>query len=210
MFKTAAVVLGLAASASAFSAPALRARTARQGPVMADVEEVSAAIPFVKKPKNLNGELLLDIGFDPVGFTNNKSPEQIRILREAEIKHGRVCMLAVTGFIVQELVAPYQKAPFNEPNPINALVTAPWFGIVQIILVAGILENATKNYPNPRLPGDIGFDPLGLSKDGIKEEYAVAELKHGRLAMIAVLAFYVQIAQCGKPVLQHTFEIFSP
>lgn len=119
-------------------------------------------------------------------------------------------MLAILGFIVQEILAPYQQAPFNEPNPINALVVAPWFGIVQIIFVAGIIENATKNYPNPRMPGDIGFDPLGLSKNGIKEEYAIAELKHGRLAMIAVAAAYVQISQCGKPVLAHTFEIFSP
>jgi hypothetical protein len=171
-----------------FAAPAMRAMAPSRAVNVVMSDDLSAAIPFVKKPKNLNGELLLDIGFDPLGFTSGVDMEQIENFRVAELKHGRVCMLAVTGFLTQELLAPYQAPPFNEPNAINAFAVAPFLGI----------------------PGDIGFDPLGLSKNGIKQEWAEAEIKHGRLAMIAFLAFQIQTNLSGQPVIALTFDIFSP
>jgi hypothetical protein len=36
------------------------------------------------------------LGFDPLGFSNWID---VRWLREAELKHGRIAMLAVVGFI---------------------------------------------------------------------------------------------------------------
>ncbi len=56
------------------------------------------AIPGTERPKNLDGTLPGDIGFDPLGFSN---VIDIRWLREAELKHSRVAMLAFLGFIVQ-------------------------------------------------------------------------------------------------------------
>lgn len=56
------------------------------------------------------------------------------------------------------------------------------------------------------MPGDLGFDPLRLSADGIRENWALSELKHGRLAMIATLAFFVQAAVSDKPILEQTYE----
>jgi hypothetical protein len=41
-----------------------------------------------------------DVGFDPLGISNLID---VRWLREAELKHGRVCMLAATGMIVQDV-----------------------------------------------------------------------------------------------------------
>jgi len=198
----------LLTSALAFNGPVARPRASASKVVMAQ-SDFSKAIPFVPKPEALNGELLCDIGFDPVGFTKGKSLATITKYREAELKHGRLCMLAVTGYLVQEAVSPFQKAPFNEANPINALGMVPAFGIAQIILAAGLIEYNTQGYEG-RIPGDVGFDPLGLSKDGIKEEWAVAEIKHGRLAMIAFLAFQFQLQQSGKPIIADTFEIFTP
>jgi hypothetical protein len=192
-----------------FAAPAMRAMAPSRAVNVVMSDDLSAAIPFVKKPKNLNGELLLDIGFDPLGFTSGVDMEQIENFRVAELKHGRVCMLAVTGFLTQELLAPYQAPPFNEPNAINAFAVAPFLGIVQIVLFCGAIELATRNYEG-RIPGDIGFDPLGLSKNGIKQEWAEAEIKHGRLAMIAFLAFQIQTNLSGQPVIALTFDIFSP
>lgn len=59
------------------------------------------AIPGTDRPKNLDGTMVGDIGFDPLGFSNWLN---LNWAREAEIKHGRVAMLAATGMIVQDLV----------------------------------------------------------------------------------------------------------
>ena len=40
--------------------------------------------------------------FDPAGFLDGKSVAEIKMLREAEVTHGRVSMLATVGFLVQE------------------------------------------------------------------------------------------------------------
>ena len=58
------------------------------------------AIPGAGRPKNLDGTMVGDIGFDPLGFSNWLN---LNWAREAEIKHGRVAMLAATGMIVQDL-----------------------------------------------------------------------------------------------------------
>lgn len=41
-------------------------------------------------------------GFDPLGLATDKSLEELKYYREAETTHGRVAMLAVLGFLVQE------------------------------------------------------------------------------------------------------------
>jgi len=33
------------------------------------------------------------------------------------------------------------------------------------------------------VPGDFGFDPLGFADNGINPDYAIAEIKHARLAV---------------------------
>ena len=58
------------------------------------------AIPKSERPAALDGTLVGDVGFDPLGFS---SLIDLRWLREAELKHGRVCMLAATGLIVQDV-----------------------------------------------------------------------------------------------------------
>ena len=44
--------------------------------------------------------------FDPAGFTEGKSVAELKMLREAEVTHGRVSMLASLGFLVQESFHP--------------------------------------------------------------------------------------------------------
>ena len=44
--------------------------------------------------------------FDPAGFLENKDKLEVYRLREAELTHGRVSMLAALGFIVQEKFHP--------------------------------------------------------------------------------------------------------
>merc|ERR1719316_2651524 len=40
--------------------------------------------------------------FDPLGFLDDKTKEEILMFREAELAHGRVSMVAGLGFLVQE------------------------------------------------------------------------------------------------------------
>lgn len=60
--------------------------------------EKSLAIPFLSAPKNLDG-LIGGKGFDPFGFSDFLP---VKFLQEAELKHSRIAMLAVVGFIATE------------------------------------------------------------------------------------------------------------
>ena len=56
--------------------------------------EYSESMPFLVKRPQLSG-YVGDVGFDPVGFSEILPMDW---LREAELKHCRVCMLATVGF----------------------------------------------------------------------------------------------------------------
>jgi hypothetical protein len=62
----------------------------------------SKAMPFLSQPEGLDGSMAGDVGFDPLGFSTFLD---VKWLREAELKHGRICMLAWTGCIVQVCAA---------------------------------------------------------------------------------------------------------
>eukprot|EP00418_Pyrodinium_bahamense_P089797 CAMPEP_0179041576 /NCGR_PEP_ID=MMETSP0796-20121207/16228_1 /TAXON_ID=73915 /ORGANISM="Pyrodinium bahamense, Strain pbaha01" /LENGTH=335 /DNA_ID=CAMNT_0020737945 /DNA_START=69 /DNA_END=1072 /DNA_ORIENTATION=+ len=65
-------------------------------------EEVrmSEAVPFLKYPAQLDGWVGAEKGFDPLGVTDALP---VYLVREAELKHGRVCMLATVGWIATDL-----------------------------------------------------------------------------------------------------------
>jgi len=146
--------------------------------------------------------------WDPAGFTKNT--DKLVKYREAELKHGRIAMLASLGMLVQEITGGWKNdyGLFDGSGPYSALVTTPRLGLLQIILVASIIEVSTGGYVG-RVPGDLGFDPLGLSENGIDPNLAIAELKNGRLAMIASIAFFVQSAISGEGVIKTTFDVLS-
>merc|ERR1719201_906589 len=65
-------------------------------------EDMSKALPFMKRPQLLDGTLAGDVGFDPFNFAGDDKANLIN-MREAEIKHGRLAMLAVVGWPLAEL-----------------------------------------------------------------------------------------------------------
>merc|ERR1712194_407571 len=71
-------------------------------PTNKDNENMSQALPFAPKPKLLDGSLAGDVGFDPFGFAG-KEKADLMYMREAEIKHSRLAMLAVIGWPLAEL-----------------------------------------------------------------------------------------------------------
>lgn len=119
----------------------------------------------------------------------------------------RLAMLATLGMFVQEVTGGWKNdyGLFDGSGPWSALVTTPKLGLFQILLVITIIEVTTSKYEG-RVPGDIGFDPLGFSDKGIDPNLALAEIKNARLAMIASIAFFVQSAISGEGVLKTTFD----
>merc|ERR1712241_346844 len=79
--------------------------------------------------------------FDPAGFSKVGDKEGFNNLRAAEIKHGRVAMMAALGGVVQHFV----KFPGFEKVPagFSAVTTAPGsFGFIALLAVSAGLELA--------------------------------------------------------------------
>merc|ERR1719253_2061474 len=188
-----ALLACVAASASAFTAPAGFMRTtARKSAVSSmQMQDKSYAMPFLSRPAALDGSMAGDVGFDPLGFSNYFD---LKWLREAELKHGRICMLGCLGFWTQELV--HLPLPgFDAKLPLDAFFTVPTSGLWQIFFTLGGIEVLSNNgkitpgdmFAEGRSPGDIGFDPLNLGgDDAALRRFELAELKHARLAMIGL------------------------
>ena len=84
----------LAATAGAFLAPAPVST-----PVVARAEN-SEAFPFLKRPEKLDGSMIGDVGFDPLRLAEVQV--DLTYARGAEVKHGRIAMLAVVGYAAEE------------------------------------------------------------------------------------------------------------
>ena len=80
-------------------------------PVMA--LERSAAIPFLKRPPALDGSMVGDVGFDPLGITTTikELGGDLNYVREAELMHGRQSMLACVGFVFPGAYTPGLHRP---------------------------------------------------------------------------------------------------
>merc|ERR1719203_2663678 len=220
--KSVAVLAALAVPAAAFApSPPAALRTALNSDAVAD----EAAAPAPAAPAAFCNGLVGGEGaepipwrwdgvrsskdFDPVGFTE-RAPEWIGWFREAELKHGRIAMLAALGFVVPEFVrVPGEQFSFEAiPQVIgahDALIDTSmkqiliWISLAEAMTLAAISNMAGFD----REPGDYGFDPLGLfpTTKEAQDEMRVKELKNGRLAMIAVggMVAGAQISGHGFP-----------
>merc|ERR1712226_1118544 len=122
------------------------------------------------------------MGFwDPLGFSADVSPGKIAFFREAEVKHGRVCMWASIGYLYGELFHPFFGGRLD--GPAYKLATEVslknfWLALAFVLAIpeffwsvksikpgTGILGG---EYAEGRVPGDFGFDPLNL-KEGFDQ-----------------------------------------
>jgi hypothetical protein len=142
----------------------------------------------------------------------------VKRLREAEVMHSRVAMMATLGYIIGESTPTitygmdvHHTIANNQIPEIPGTVLFPFFLTINIIEAL----RASKGWVEPGLgplftlrenyyPGDIGFDPLGLKPANAKEfdNMAAKELSNGRLAMLAVAGMCVQEQINGKGILE--------
>ena len=122
--------------------------------------------------------------FDPLKLSKGISPERFDLYRTAEMKHGRVAMLCVVGYVVPEIYrfpgdVAYGLKFADVPNGLDAIAAVPALGWAQIVAFVGAVEYS----------GTLGDFEIG--KPDFSPEVLAArqsqELTHGRLAMIATL-----------------------
>ena len=152
--------------------------------------------------------------FDPAGFLDGKDKLEVYRLREAELAHGRVSMLASLGFVVQEKFHPLFSGDGGPAiDQIPALPIWLWgamlagIGFAEQTRIAkgwAKVDPATNKAASALregyMPGDLGFDPLNLKPADATEFRLMQEkeLSHGRLAMIAAAGFLAQEAVSGQ------------
>ena len=171
----------------------------------------SQALPFAERPTSLDvkvGYECGDVGFDPLGLSNHEvgpfdTPEEhMAWMREAEIKHGRICMLGTIGWIGVDLG---MKAP-GLPKDLVGIssyaahdVTVAQGGLAVLMFACGVFEIAgagaiAASLKGERVPGDFaltgGFGRNGQDLQKLREN----EIAHCRLAMMAFSGIVTQSA----------------
>ena len=190
-----------------------------------ELPKMSQSMPFMERPAALDLTLPGDVGFDPLGFAKTK--DDLLNYREAEVKHARLAMLAAAGWPISELfdrkianwldLQPLVDASDRAPSVLNGGLgkVSPVYWAACLVAAAAIdvygISKARKNEPE-YFPGNLGFDPLGLypkDKAG-QERMQLAEIKNGRLAMIAITAFAFQEFVSKFGVVDETPVFFKP
>ncbi|KDO42913.1 hypothetical protein CISIN_1g0225291mg [Citrus sinensis] len=178
-------------------------------------------------PEYLTGEVPGDYGYDPFGLS--KKPDDFSKYQAYELIHARWAMLGAAGFIIPEA--------FNKFGA-NCGPEAVWFKTGALLLDGNTLNYFGKNIPinlvfaviaeivlvggaeyyritngldlEDKLHPGGPFDPLGLAKD--PDQFAllkVKEIKNGRLAMFAMLGFFLQAYVTGEGPVENLAKHLS-
>ncbi|VEU33413.1 unnamed protein product [Pseudo-nitzschia multistriata] len=187
---------------------------------------MSESIPFLKCPAVLlESDLAGNVGFDPLGLAT--SDELLLDYREAEVKHARLAMLAAVGWPISELEDRNIAEFFNAPSVLDDGDRVPsvlnggldridprfWgfcLGMSAAIDMYGVSKSrrGSADY----FPGNIGFDPLNLfppDREG-REKMKLAEIKHGRIAMLGVVGYVSEEYVTKMAVVDDTPVLFQP
>jgi len=250
-----AIVLSFASSAAAFTGPqtsfsvdtSLQARKklAKRGKAAPKAKASGAspsaqawansvpsiALPYTTAPGTLDGSMLGDVGFDPLGFSTtpvgpwfaglegrNGRVGDLNWYREAELIHGRIAQLAVVGFLAPGFLGTLPgnswtgEEAYSYTNPLEAFSQVPGLALLQIFLFMTFLEFKRISYIKEEganyQPGDLRigqgdgrWNPLSLSYTPAEyEEKRLQELKHCRLAMVAIFGLWAQAQASGVGV----------
>jgi hypothetical protein len=163
-------------------------------------------------------------GFDPLNCAT--SPEILKQYREAELKHGRLAMLAAAGWPLSELIQPSLSKLLGAPDLLTAGNEAPSLlngGLdkinplffMAIIVFSATVESVALKTRVPGadyIPGDLGFDPLSLytgKPEVTKRDLELKEVNNGRLAMLAITWYAVEEFLTKSSVINDTPFLFK-
>ena len=180
-------------------------------------------------------------GWDPLRLADSKT--HLRVYREAEVKHGRLAMLGVAGWVASELVphgadSILQETAGRAPSVLNGGLGSVngLFWLVLLGLFSKVENSTFENQvtgwqsEGEYTPGDWAFDPLDLRtkcaeawmntgvSSGLepvemtahwKRNVDIAEIWHGRSAMLAITGFAAQEALWGTPVVDQSPIFFA-
>merc|ERR1711907_616969 len=171
----------------------------------------------VKAKESLLAGISAPLGFfDPIGFSTTVTGGKLLFYREVELKHGRIAMLASLGMLVGENFHPLFGGDIDLPAYIAFQATPLenfWPAVVAAIAIPEVFSVNTFQDPDEgrlfgglwkvktdHVPGDLGFDPLGLKPKDPKEfkTMQTKELNNGRLAMIAMAGMVAQEIATGQ------------
>merc|ERR1712048_887033 len=150
------------------------------------------------KPEDMAG-VTAPLGFfDPAGFAKARDGD-IAVYRRAELKHGRVCMLASLGIFVSEKFHPFfdnwGDGAFVSASASHFTATAGEVFWPAFWILAAAHEGA---FEGSEYEGkedlNFGFDPLNIAPKDPKALKAAKdkELNNGRLAMLASAGMIAQ------------------
>jgi len=188
------------------------------------LSKMSQSLPFVDRPALLDGSMAGDVGFDPLGLAKNK--DNLNFNREAEIKHGRLAMLAAAGWPISELFDKKIAAILGMPSVLDINNRVPsvlnggmgkispfyWGAVVVLAAAVDVYGLAAVSKKEGYFPGNLGFDPFGLypkDEEG-QMRMQTSEIKHMRLAMLAITAFAAQEFVTHLAIVDQTPVFFKP
>jgi len=186
--KSAAICLSLVGAAAAF-APATTKPVSTQ--LSLTLDDIGGGTPPLKN-------------YDPFNLATSGSDETLLWYRAAELKHGRVAMVATTGYLINAagihfpgmLSSDISFESLSTMSPPDAWAAVPVAGKAQILATIFIAELVTEGYQGTHYMkgGDLPtmvFPPIdfsSVSEETLKRKRN-AELNNGRLAQIAIMSF---------------------
>jgi len=182
--------------------------------------DMSDALPFMPRPTSLKRELAGDVGFDPFNFADTE--EKLIWQRKAELKHARVAMLAVAGWMLSELFDKPLASMFNldsllsvgdrAPSLLNGGLDKvnPLFWVV-VLSTAGLVEIRTLSSDNDGKEESL-WDPLGLYpiSGSERKQIEADEINNGRLAMLAFVGFGAQEFMTNTGIVNNLMKYLLP
>jgi hypothetical protein len=144
--------------------------------------------------------------FDPLSLATLGSDSTLAWFRAAELKQGRVAMLATTGYLVQGagihfpgmLSHDISFESLSSMKPFDQWEAVPDAGKAQILATIFLAEMVTEakgtHYTKGGELPTIVFPPIdfsGVNAETLKRKKD-SELNNGRLAMIAIMSFIAE------------------